>query len=196
MEIGRLLTAMITPFDREGKVDYAQAQRLASALLDSGSDGLVVVGTTGEAPTLADDESLPLAAGALGAVTSAILLPPELVRPPAGAPVEIVAASPAVLVGLGVDDQGPESRILKIVLVYGDAEQAQADAATFRSKLAGVKLTGEGPGTLGALAADLSVQVVGERAVLVTGHLAPEAGPGAWRGLLERGDLAALVRQA
>jgi len=41
MEIGRLLTAMVTPFDREGKVDYAQAQRLASALLDSGSDGMV-----------------------------------------------------------------------------------------------------------------------------------------------------------
>src|SRR3990172_5362435 len=74
MEIGRLLTAMITPFDREGKVDYAQAQRLASALLDSGSDGLVVVGTTGEAPTLSHDEKLRLfaavkeAAGGRGAV--------------------------------------------------------------------------------------------------------------------------------
>ena len=44
MEIGRLLTAMVTPFDRDGKVDYAQAGRLASALLDSGSDGLVVAG--------------------------------------------------------------------------------------------------------------------------------------------------------
>ena len=44
MEIGRLLTPMVTPFDREGQVDYAQAQRLAAALLDSGSDGLVVAG--------------------------------------------------------------------------------------------------------------------------------------------------------
>src|SRR3972149_6347404 len=52
MEIGRLLTAMVTPFDREGKVDYAQAQRLASALLDSGSDGMVAGGTTGEARSL------------------------------------------------------------------------------------------------------------------------------------------------
>ena len=51
-EIGRLLTAMATPFDREGQLDAAQAQRLARALLDSGSDGLVVAGTTGESPTL------------------------------------------------------------------------------------------------------------------------------------------------
>lgn len=55
-ELGRLITAMVTPFDDEGKVDYAQAKRLARALLDSGSDGLVVVGTTGESPTLTWDE--------------------------------------------------------------------------------------------------------------------------------------------
>src|SRR3989337_3500982 len=68
MEIGRLLTAMITPFDREGKVDYAQTQRLAPALLDSGSDGLVVAGTTGEAPTLSHDEKLRLFAAVKEAV--------------------------------------------------------------------------------------------------------------------------------
>ena len=39
--LGRLLTAMVTPFDDEGKVDYEQAKRLALALLDSGSDGVV-----------------------------------------------------------------------------------------------------------------------------------------------------------
>jgi 4-hydroxy-tetrahydrodipicolinate synthase len=60
MEIGRLLTAMVTPFDSEGQVDYAQAKRLALALLDSGSDGLVVAGTTGEAPTLTNVEKLRL----------------------------------------------------------------------------------------------------------------------------------------
>jgi 4-hydroxy-tetrahydrodipicolinate synthase len=57
---GRLLTAMITPFDAEGKVDYAQAKKLAKALLDSGSDGLVVSGTTGECPTLTREEKLQL----------------------------------------------------------------------------------------------------------------------------------------
>jgi 4-hydroxy-tetrahydrodipicolinate synthase len=60
MEIGRLLTAMVTPFGDDGAVDYEQAQRLARALLDSGSDGLVVAGTTGEAPTLSHDEKLKL----------------------------------------------------------------------------------------------------------------------------------------
>ena len=60
MELGRVLTAMATPFDREGEVDYDQAKRLALALLDAGSDGLVVAGTTGEAPTLSRDEKLAL----------------------------------------------------------------------------------------------------------------------------------------
>lgn len=60
MEIGRLLTAMATPFDENGRVDFAQAKRLASALLASGSDGVVVAGTTGEAPTLTHDEKLQL----------------------------------------------------------------------------------------------------------------------------------------
>ncbi|MEW6142150.1 MAG: 4-hydroxy-tetrahydrodipicolinate synthase [Chloroflexota bacterium] len=59
-EIGRLLTAMVTPFDSEGKVDYEQAKRLAVALIKSGSDGLVVSGTTGESPTLTHDEKLRL----------------------------------------------------------------------------------------------------------------------------------------
>ena len=51
-KLGRLITAMVTPFKEDGSVDYEQAKRLALALLDSGSDGLVVVGTTGESPTL------------------------------------------------------------------------------------------------------------------------------------------------
>lgn len=58
--LGRLLTAMVTPFDDKGEVDYEQAKRLASALLDSGSDGVLVVGTTGESPTLVREEELRL----------------------------------------------------------------------------------------------------------------------------------------
>ncbi len=68
MEIGRLLTAMVTPFDSEGQIDYEQAARLARALLDSGSDGLVVGATTGEAPTLSHDEKLRLFAAVKEAV--------------------------------------------------------------------------------------------------------------------------------
>jgi len=59
-KLGRLLTAMVTPFDEEGAVNYQQAKKLALALLDSGSDGLVVVGTTGESPTLIREEELRL----------------------------------------------------------------------------------------------------------------------------------------
>ncbi len=57
---GRLLTAMVTPFDQKGEVDYAQARKLARALIKSGSDGLVVSGTTGESPTLTVAEKLRL----------------------------------------------------------------------------------------------------------------------------------------
>ncbi len=49
---GRLITAMITPFDVDGHVDLALAGRLARHLVDQGSDGIVVCGTTGESPTL------------------------------------------------------------------------------------------------------------------------------------------------
>ena len=59
-EIGRLLTAMVTPFDEKGAVAFEQAKKLAHALLDSGSDGVVLSGTTGESPTLTTDEKMRL----------------------------------------------------------------------------------------------------------------------------------------
>ncbi|MEE8372406.1 MAG: 4-hydroxy-tetrahydrodipicolinate synthase [Dehalococcoidia bacterium] len=58
--LGCLLTAMVTPFDERGEVDYKQAKKLAVALLESGSDGVVVVGTTGESPTLTREEEIRL----------------------------------------------------------------------------------------------------------------------------------------
>jgi 4-hydroxy-tetrahydrodipicolinate synthase len=67
---GRLLTAMVTPFTSDGEVDYARAKKLAVALLDSGSDGIVVSGTTGECPTLSIDEKLRLFAEVKSAVGS------------------------------------------------------------------------------------------------------------------------------
>ena len=67
-KIGRLLTAMVTPFDDQGRVDYKQAKKLALALLNSGSEGLVVSGTTGESPTLSREEKLHL----FGEVKSAL----------------------------------------------------------------------------------------------------------------------------
>ena len=59
-ELGRLLTAIVTPFDEKGEVDYEQAKKLALALLSSGSDGVVLAATTGESPTLLKQEEVRL----------------------------------------------------------------------------------------------------------------------------------------
>lgn len=69
-QLGRVLTAMVTPFDRDLKVDLTTAKRLARHLVANGSDGLVVVGTTGESPTLSHDEKLALFRAAVEAVGS------------------------------------------------------------------------------------------------------------------------------
>jgi len=63
-QIRGVLTAMVTPFDAEGALDLDAARRLARKLVEDGCHGLVIAGTTGEAPTLRDDEKLAL----LGAV--------------------------------------------------------------------------------------------------------------------------------
>lgn len=67
-EIGTLLTAMVTPFHADGTLDIAGAVRLATHLVDSGCDGLVLSGTTGESPTTTDDEKLLLLRAVLEAV--------------------------------------------------------------------------------------------------------------------------------
>ncbi len=60
MNFGRLLTAMVTPFDEQMQIDWQQVKVLAHHLADSGSDGLVVSGTTGESPNLSVEEKLQL----------------------------------------------------------------------------------------------------------------------------------------
>ena len=67
-KLGRLITAMVTPFNAKGEVDHKQAQKLAKALINSGSDGLLVTGTTGERPTMTDDEQLKLFASVREAI--------------------------------------------------------------------------------------------------------------------------------
>lgn len=66
--LGTLLTAMVTPFGPDGSLDVTAAKKLATHLVESGCDGLVVSGTTGESPTTTDDEKLAL----LGAVLEAV----------------------------------------------------------------------------------------------------------------------------
>ncbi len=56
--LGGVLTAIVTPLRDDGAVDLDAFQRLAQHLVDHGSDGLVVAGTTGESPTLTDSERL------------------------------------------------------------------------------------------------------------------------------------------
>ena len=58
--LGEVLTAVVTPFGRDGSVDFERFRELAQHLVESGSDGLVVAGTTGESPNLTDDERLEL----------------------------------------------------------------------------------------------------------------------------------------
>jgi 4-hydroxy-tetrahydrodipicolinate synthase len=66
--LGHVLTAIVTPFREDGSVDFEAFQRLARHLVENGSDGVVVAGTTGESPTLADDERLDLFRAAVEAV--------------------------------------------------------------------------------------------------------------------------------
>ena len=68
---GRVVTAMVTPFNNDGSLNLDGARRLAKWLQDNGNDGLVVAGTTGESPVLTDDERLSLFA----AVTEAVTIP-------------------------------------------------------------------------------------------------------------------------
>jgi 4-hydroxy-tetrahydrodipicolinate synthase len=66
--LGEVLTAIVTPFKDDGSVDYESFRRLALYLVEHGSDGLVVTGTTGEGPTLSDDERFELYSTALETV--------------------------------------------------------------------------------------------------------------------------------
>jgi len=65
---GRVLTAMVTPFDADGTLDLAAAERVADHLMRHGNDGIVVAGTTGESPTVSDHEHGELLAAVLSAV--------------------------------------------------------------------------------------------------------------------------------
>jgi 4-hydroxy-tetrahydrodipicolinate synthase len=66
--LGQILTAVVTPFAEDGSVNFDSFKRLCVYLVENGSDGVVVAGTTGEAPTLSDEERLGLFAAAIEAV--------------------------------------------------------------------------------------------------------------------------------
>ncbi|WOV83029.1 4-hydroxy-tetrahydrodipicolinate synthase [Sporosarcina jeotgali] len=60
MNFGQLITAMVTPFDEQGEIDFPAARNLINHLIENGSDALVVAGTTGESPTLTNEEKVNL----------------------------------------------------------------------------------------------------------------------------------------
>jgi 4-hydroxy-tetrahydrodipicolinate synthase len=66
--LGEVLTATVTPFDADGAVDYERYRELCAFLVDNGSDGIVVSGTTGESPTLSDGERVELLRVAIDAI--------------------------------------------------------------------------------------------------------------------------------
>ena len=66
--LGSVLTAIVTPFHEDGKIDFDAFQRLAQHLVDHGSEGIIVAGTTGESPTLSDSERNDLIRAAIEAV--------------------------------------------------------------------------------------------------------------------------------
>ncbi|EUJ42146.1 4-hydroxy-tetrahydrodipicolinate synthase [Brochothrix campestris] len=72
MEFGKVMTAMVTPFDVEGKVNEALTENLVNYLIDNGSDGLIVGGTTGESATLSHAEKLALYRYAIHAVNGRV----------------------------------------------------------------------------------------------------------------------------
>ncbi len=142
---------------------------------------------------LADDEDFAAAAAALDPVTSAVLLDAQLVRPPSGVPVRTLPEHAARLFGAGIDDSGPGSRTLKIALVYSDPEQARSDAARIERDLVSTSLPGAPGSRFSDIASEWRVTTEG-RAIVITAVLPLERDAGTWRLLVERGDLAPLVR--
>jgi 4-hydroxy-tetrahydrodipicolinate synthase len=96
---GRLLTAMATPFTDEGSLDLDGAQKLAAHLVERGSDGLVVAGTTGESPTLSHAETLDLFRATVQAVGDRAMVVAGVGKNDTAATVEL--AKEAATVGAG-----------------------------------------------------------------------------------------------
>jgi hypothetical protein len=143
--------------------------------------------------TLAQRPEFAAVAAALAPITSSIVLDAQLVRPPSGVPVRVLPERSARLVGVGIDDLGPADRTLKIALVYDDPADARADAPLIEQALPTTPL----PGTQGERFEDLAAEwrvAARDRAVVISARLPRDGDPGAWRWLVERGDLGPLVR--
>ena len=113
MKWGRIITAMVTPFDERGDLDAAEAARLAKWLVERGTDGLVVGGTTGEGPTLTFDERL----GLVTAVKEAVGGHATVIANAGGNDTQISVAAVREMEGAGADG------ILSVVPYYNKPPQ-------------------------------------------------------------------------
>jgi hypothetical protein len=182
--VGRLaLSSLNRVVVRRGRIVAASTTALGRAALTPGT-------------TLAEDPDVATTAQALGDVTAAAVVPAELVRPAAGVVVAPLVDAPALMVGVGVDDRGPDERVVRIVLLYEEAAQAASDAEAIDAALAAAEVPTRDGETFGDLFTGIEATVVSERAVLVEATIAEGELTGIWRGLLESGDLAVLVRQS
>ena len=121
--LGSILTAMVTPFDAAGAVDHEKLAALAGFLLAHGSDGLVVAGTTGESPTLSDDEKLAMFRTVVAAVRNGTPLKPS---------------QPALALGDDDEDEAiaQDERDDDVMAEDGPAAAARQPAAPARPPLA------------------------------------------------------------
>jgi hypothetical protein len=195
---GRTLTrgadGSVDASTRAGQLSLSALNRvIASRTLVTAASTSELLGEAESRPTLAADGDYAAAADALDPITSAIVLDASLVQPPGGVPTPILTAFPARLVAAGIDDLGPSSRTVKIALVYESADQARADAALIERDLPSTPLPGAQSMTFSDLASSWSARAEG-RAVVVTASLQAGSDPGTWRSLVDRGDLAVLVR--
>ncbi len=146
--------------------------------------------------SLAADADLAALARALGATTSVAIFPAAQVRPVQGVLFMPLARRSARLLAVALDDAGPGRRTIKIALVYARRADAAVDARIFEQRLPGTGLSDEPRTRFADIAAGLHARVLSGRVVLISGSLRPREKAGIWRGLLERGDLAVLVRSA
>lgn len=178
---------------RSARVERAQPRDRVADACGRGVDLGPRRAADSSARTLAGDGDFAAAAAVLDPIT--IVPDAALVRPPTGVPTDILPDFPARLVAVGIDDQGAQSRTVKIALVYGDPEQARSDAALIERDLASTSLPGAEGKRFSDIAPEWRVMADG-RAVVITALLPPGGDPGTWRLLVERGDPGPLVRPA
>lgn len=185
----------IDPSTDAGRLSLSALDRVivTPSRLVAGSTTALARAAAAPATTLAEDGGFAAAAAAIGPVTSAAFFDAGLLRPPSGVPVTVIAEFSARLVGIGVDDQGADRRVIKIVLVYETGDEAAADAKAIGDRLPGSRLIGAQTGRFSDVSSEWSVTAEG-RAVTIRGRLPPGADPAVWRTLVERGDLAIIVR--